>query len=48
MEGFEEGVHTAQWKVIMARTIGYKDTAHGAVPCVELVDTNGPQVRPKL
>ena len=42
---FEELTHKAQWIVIMARTVSYQQTVQGSMPCLELINTQGSQVR---
>ena len=41
---FEILAHTAKWKSLQARTLSYRQDAQGPIPCLKLVDTNGPQV----
>ena len=45
IEVFEELSYSAQWKVIMARTVNYSQSESKAIPCVQLIDTNGEKVR---
>ena len=48
IEAFESLSHTAEWKVLMASTAYYRRDDLGSMPCIELVDTNGPMVRPAV
>ena len=41
---FEDLSHTAKWKVVTAHTVSYRQVHDQSLPCVELVDTNGPTV----
>ena len=41
---FEDLVHVAKWKVLVCKTLGYKDTPHGRLPSVQLVDTSTQEV----
>ena len=41
---FEELSHAAKWKILMAKTVTYRQTEDGSVPCIELIDTNGKTV----
>ena len=42
---FEELSHAAKWKILMARTVTYRQTEDASVPCIELIDTNGKTVQ---
>ncbi|XP_070535369.1 serine-rich adhesin for platelets-like isoform X2 [Ptychodera flava] len=42
-DDFENLTYCAKWKVLMAKILSYKQTEKGLLPCVELIDTNGPQ-----
>lgn len=44
-DDFEELTYCAQWKVVMAKTIRYKSSERGLIPCLHMIDTNGEQVR---
>ena len=44
-DAFEDLSHTAKWNVVIAHTVSYRQTNGQSMPCVELVDTNGPTVR---
>ena len=45
IQDFEELSQCAQWAVMMAKIVGYKDTINGKVPYLELIDTNNETVR---
>jgi len=45
VDAFEDLTHTAKWKAVMSRTVGHQTDDSGfQMPCVQLVDTNGPTV----
>jgi len=46
IDSFEELTHTAKWRPIMSKTLSQRSDNSGfQMPCVHLVDTNGPNVR---
>jgi len=45
IDTFEALTYTAKWKPLMSKTVGrHKDDSGFDMPCVQLVDTNGPMV----
>ena len=45
VDHFEDLTYTAKWKVVMAKTVSYRQTEGGqSIPCVELIDTNKAEV----
>jgi len=45
IDTFEALTYTAKWKPLMSKTVGrHKDDSGFDMPCVQLVDTNGPTV----
>nr|XP_053635261.1 tudor and KH domain-containing protein homolog [Cherax quadricarinatus]XP_053635262.1 tudor and KH domain-containing protein homolog [Cherax quadricarinatus] len=39
---FEELTYAAQWKVVMVKVVGYQQAGDKTIPCVQIIDTNGP------
>lgn len=39
---FEELTYASQWKSVMVRVIGYQQQGITTIPCVQIIDTNGP------
>ncbi|XP_071551549.1 tudor and KH domain-containing protein homolog isoform X2 [Panulirus ornatus] len=39
---FEELTYAAQWKVVMVKVVGYQQAEEKTIPCVLIIDTNGP------
>jgi len=45
IDAFEQLSHMAQWKPLMSKIVGRRtDDSEFRMPCVHLVDTNGPTV----
>lgn len=43
-DAFEELTYAAQWKVVMVKIVGYQQAGEKSIPCVQIIDTNGPVV----
>ncbi|XP_069162013.1 tudor and KH domain-containing protein homolog isoform X2 [Procambarus clarkii] len=41
-DAFEELTYAAQWKVVMVKVVGYQQEGDKTIPCVQIIDTNGP------
>ncbi|MPC44025.1 Tudor and KH domain-containing protein [Portunus trituberculatus] len=41
---FEELTYASKWKSVMVRVVGYQQQGTTAIPCVQIIDTNGPMV----
>ncbi|XP_042893332.1 tudor and KH domain-containing protein homolog isoform X2 [Penaeus japonicus] len=41
-DAFEELTYAAQWKVVMVKVVGYQQGGDKTMPCVRIIDTNGP------
>ncbi|XP_068211357.1 tudor and KH domain-containing protein homolog [Palaemon carinicauda] len=39
---FEELTYAAQWKIVMVKVLGYRQVEDKTIPCVQVIDTNGP------
>ncbi|XP_045102223.1 tudor and KH domain-containing protein homolog isoform X2 [Portunus trituberculatus] len=39
---FEELTYASKWKSVMVRVVGYQQQGTTAIPCVQIIDTNGP------
>ena len=42
---FEQLAHVAQWKPLQAKTTNYLQDELGAMPCLQMIDTNESQVK---
>ncbi|KAK3875994.1 hypothetical protein Pcinc_019166 [Petrolisthes cinctipes] len=42
-DAFEELTYAAQWRPVMVKVVGYRQEGVGTIPCVQIVDTNGPE-----
>lgn len=43
-DAFEELTYAAQWRVVMVKVVGYQQGGDKTIPCVRIIDTNGPTV----
>lgn len=41
-DAFEELTYAAQWKIVMVKVLGYRQVEDKTIPCVQVIDTNGP------
>nr|XP_027232151.1 tudor and KH domain-containing protein homolog [Penaeus vannamei] len=41
-DAFEELTYAAQWRVVMVKVVGYQQGGDKTIPCVRIIDTNGP------
>lgn len=39
---FEELTYASKWKSVMVRVVGYQQQGNATIPCVQIIDTNGP------